>query len=223
MSNQNNEPHYVIIPNCDPPERYPKAPIVDTYRVKSEGKTFDHRRQEYIQHVLRNPSPRNTKPVFYELVRMVGGEQAHEGILSAALAYINSRRDCSDFVLHGFLRLMYQFADTKLSANDSFKRFSVKYPPSTSLLSRSEETLLDFKYFPNEPGVDSMCSWTENHYILFTSAAYLAGQLFPERIFTNSGEIGQEKMALNRPRILKWMDLRFRTGFSEWLSNVYYD
>ena len=24
-------------------------------------------------------------------------------------------------------------------------------------------------------------------------------------------------------RILRWLDLRFRTGFSEWLSHVYYD
>lgn len=30
-------------------------------------------------------------------------------------------------------------------------------------------------------------------------------------------------MALNRPRILRWLDLRFHTGFSEWLSHVYYD
>ena len=30
-------------------------------------------------------------------------------------------------------------------------------------------------------------------------------------------------MAIARPRIVRWLDLRFRTGFSEWLSNVYYD
>ncbi len=30
-------------------------------------------------------------------------------------------------------------------------------------------------------------------------------------------------MPVARPRILRWLDLRFRTGFSEWLSNVYYD
>jgi hypothetical protein len=30
-------------------------------------------------------------------------------------------------------------------------------------------------------------------------------------------------MAIHTPRIQRWLDLRFRTGFSEWLSNVYYD
>ena len=68
-----------------------------------------------------------------------------------------------------------------------------------------------------------MCTWTENHQILFASAAYLAGQLFPDERFTNSGQSGQEKMVQARPRILRWLDLRERTGFSEWLSNVYYD
>jgi len=30
-------------------------------------------------------------------------------------------------------------------------------------------------------------------------------------------------MAAHRLRILRWMNLRFFTGFSEWLSNVFYD
>jgi len=83
--------------------------------------------------------------------------------------------------------------------------------------------VLDFKYWPDEPGVDSLCTWTENHQILFSSAAYLAGQLYPNQVFTNSGQTGRQKMQANRPRILRWLDLRFRTGFSEWLSHVYYD
>ena len=60
--------------------------------------------------------------------------------------------------------------------------------------SRARQTALNFKYFPDEPGIDSLCTWTENHYILFTSAAYLAGQLYPDEVFTNSGETGKQKM-----------------------------
>jgi hypothetical protein len=68
-----------------------------------------------------------------------------------------------------------------------------------------------------------MCTWTENHYILFSSAAYLSGQLYPDQIFVNTGENGREKMERNRPRILRWLDMRFKTGFNEWLSHVYYE
>ena len=98
------------------------------------------------------------------------------------------------------------------------------HPLSNSLFSHvPKRTVLNFKYFPNEPGIDSLCTWTENHYILFTSAAYLAGQTVSGRNFPNSGETGRQKIELNRQRILRWLDLRFHTGFSEWLSHVYYD
>jgi hypothetical protein len=58
---------------------------------------------------------------------------------------------------------------------------------------------------------------------MFASAGYLAGQLYPDQVFTNSGETGQQKMAQYRTRLLRWLNLRFFTGFNEWLSHVYYD
>ena len=119
---------------------------------------------------------------------MIGGERAHEGVIQAALDFIDSRNDCADFVLHSILRLLYQFDPEQAGT-----MLEVAHPPSRKLLSRAKYTTLDFKYFPDEPGIDSMCTWTENHYILFTSAGYLAGQLYPDIIFTNSGETGRQK------------------------------
>jgi hypothetical protein len=130
-------------------------------------------------------------------------------VFEAALDHIEQRFDCADFVLHAILRLLYQFPDHGAL-------------PST-LHARAREATLGFKYWPDEPGIDSMCTWTENHQILFASAALLAGQLYPDAQFGNSGEMGREKCRVARTRILRWLDLRFRTGFSEWLSNVYYD
>ena len=34
---------------------------------------------------------------------------------------------------------------------------------------------------------------TENHQIMFATNAYLAGQIYPDRIFTNSNQTGREK------------------------------
>ena len=212
------QPNYQIRPEGDPPPGYPTEPHQDSFQSAPDQSTFDQRRTDFIAHVLKNPSPRNTKPVWYELVRMVGGGQPHEGIILSALDFINARKDCSDFVLHGVLRMLYQF-NSPLPEGEGLgvRAFS------NSLLVKARQTALSFKYFPNEPGIDSLCTWTENHYILFSSAAYLAGQLYPDEIFTNSGETGKQKVELNRKRILPWLDLRFRTGFSEWLSHVYYD
>lgn len=217
------QPDYQIRPIGEPPPGYPTEPLQDSFQPAPDHSTFDQRRADFIARVLKNPSPRNTKPVWYELVRMAGGGQPHEGVILSALDFIDARKDCSDFVLHGILRLLYQFARPagKWKVKSSAPVFH--FPLSTELIEQARQTTLNFKYFPDEPGTDSLCTWTENHYILFTSAAYLAGQLYPNEVFTNSGETGRQKIELNRKRILRWLDLRFRTGFSEWLSHVYYD
>ncbi len=202
-------PGYRIRPAAPPPPGYPAEVRPDDFAAEPDEMTFEQRRTAFLAHCLANPAAENTKSVWHELARLAAGGAVHEGALHATLDFIDARHDCADFALHGVLRLLYQFGG---------------HPGlSPALLDRCRRTVLDFKYWPNEPGVDSLCTWTENHHILYASAAYLAGQLAPDAIFTNSGHTGAEKMALNRPRILRWLDLRFRTGFSEWLSNVYYD
>ena len=239
-------PTYRIRPAGPPPPGYPTAREAQApgTRVQVLGTsevpgTFDERRAAYLAHCLATPAPENTKGIYHELVRLAAvgatagsgpiaasgdaaaGPAIHEGVIAATLDYIEARHDCADFSLHGVLRLLYQFGD---------------HPAlSRSLVERCRQTVLGFKYWPDEPGrpgetgrpdlsgADSMCTWTENHHILFASAAFLAGQMFPQATFSNSGRTGAEQMVLHGPRIRRWLDLRFRTGFSEWLSHVYYD
>ncbi|MFX1411799.1 MAG: hypothetical protein ACFFA6_15745 [Promethearchaeota archaeon] len=191
------------------PPGYPTKSVPDTHTTESFAVDFAARRQAFLAHVRRNPAPGNLKAPYYELARLAAGAAPHEGVFRAAFDYIDQRRDCADFVLHGVLRLLYQFGGDPALSPD--------------LLDRARRTMLGFKYWPDEPGIDSLCTWTENHQILFAAGAYLAGQLYPDEVFTNSGQTGREKMTINRHRILRWLDLRFRTGFSEWLSHVYYD
>jgi hypothetical protein len=189
-----------------PPPGYPRE--ATAWPAGSPGADFSSRRQAFLEMCLHSPAPPNLKAPYYELARLAMGGAVHEGILEAALDYIDARIDCADFVVHAILRLLYQFQGAPLSPR---------------LWARCRATLLGFKYWPDEPGEDSLCTWTENHQILYASAAYLAGQLYPHETFRNSGRTGVELMAAARPRIVRWLDLRFRTGFSEWLSNVYYD
>jgi hypothetical protein len=145
--------------------------------------------------------------VHHALIGIADGKALDETLVLAGLDFMDCRKDCSDFALHGLLRLIYQFKD----------HFSPE------LWERSKSSILNFKYWPDEPGVDELCTWTENHHILYASAGYLAGQYFPDEIFSNSGHTGREKMTLTLPRLQRWLDLRFCSGFSEWLSHVYYD
>jgi len=126
--------------------------------------------------------------------------------LNDTFKFIESRYDCSDFHLQSLLRIIYKHSD-KL---DSATKTKIK------------NILLNFKYWMDEPGEDSMCCWSENHQILFAAAEYLAGQLFPDDVFPNSGLTGRQHMEKARKRILTWLEIRWTYGFSEWYSNVYY-
>ncbi|MFA5399703.1 MAG: hypothetical protein WC169_00080 [Dehalococcoidia bacterium] len=212
------QPDYRIKATTPAPAGYPAEPSPDAFSERPFLPDYGSRRKTFLDHILRNPAPENTKAGWYELARLAAGGKPHEGVLLASLDFIDARRDCADFALHGILRLLYQF--TPYGGGQGMR---IGQPLPTSLVSRMRKTVLDFKYFPDEPGVDSLCTWTENHYILFTSAAYLSGQMFPREVFSNSGQTGRQKVELNRPRILRWLELRFRSGFSEWLSHVYYD
>ncbi|MFM0260263.1 PLAT/LH2 domain-containing protein [Paraburkholderia sediminicola] len=96
-------------------------------------------------------------------------------------------------------------------------------------------------FTPEDPENDTyrteMTFWSENHQVLFATAEYLAGQLWPQTIFrvgnsfrkegpdkTRSTDLlGSQRMDRARPRLLRWLNDRMRFGFSEWNSPGYYD
>ncbi len=192
------------------PPGYPSSYQEDDYCDRTIDMNYQERRSLFVEHVRCNPGVDTIKGFFYDLLRIEEGILPihYEGI-RGAIVYVNSRLDCADFAINGLMRLYKQFENHELV--------------DQSLRDEIKKCILDFKYWPDEPGIDSMCYWTENHHIIFSAAEYLAGEWFPEETFTNSKHLGQEKKARAKKRILRWLDLRFYTGFNEWLSNVYYD
>ncbi|MCY1013613.1 hypothetical protein OV079_50420 [Nannocystis pusilla] len=104
---------------------------------------------------------------------------------------------------------------------------------SPALWRRLEATVLDFKYsyvdptpareVDGAPVVDAMWYWSENHDLVFRACEYLAGQRYPDRVFSTSGLTGAEHMARARGELLRWIDTHARWGFVEWHSDVYYN
>lgn len=172
--------------------------------------TYAQRRADCRRMTLASPG---TGP-FTELVRLIEGESPDPDLLLGAAEKLEARVDCADFLLHGILAILHRFPEPEDGGADLL---------GDETREALRTAVLGFKYWPDEPGVDSMCTWTENHQIMFAAGAYLAGQLYPDEVFTNTGRTGREQMNRFRPRIERWLDLRFRSGFSEWLSNVYYD
>ncbi len=126
-----------------------------------------------------------------------------------ALNKIDNREDCSDFAMNRILRMLW------------LDRRNPTLPDT--LRNDMKDTVLNFKYWLDEPGPDDMCWWSENHQILFHTAELLAGRLYPNLIFPNSGMTGREHIEHARRLINKWLDYRSRFGFSEWHSNVYFN
>ncbi len=150
------------------------------------------------------------------LAHVAAGVPPVEGSFDHDLWELNARDDTADFSLPALLTLLYRYADSPAL--------------DPALRQQIEDEIVRFKFWPDElnevPGTtdeQNMVTWTENHYILFSSGAYLAGQLYPDTVFAASGNTGREQMETFRPRIMKWLELRYRSGFSEWLSNVYYN
>ncbi len=126
--------------------------------------------------------------------------------LAPSLEFINNRYDCADFRMQLLFRLYKDCYD--------------QLPQSVRELIKS--TCLNFKYWMDQPGEDSICFWSENHQLLFAVSEYLSGQEWPDELFTNSGLTGAEHMNKAISRINYWMEQRFKYGFAEWLSNNYY-
>jgi hypothetical protein len=125
-----------------------------------------------------------------------------------ALARVRARRDGSNFLVNGLLRI--------LSYEDS--------PHVPAPLRREiKDALLGFKYWVDEPGGrDLLSMWAENHQVAYHAAQYLAGQAFPDDIFTNNGKPGRWHQQRGKERLLRWIDIKARTGFNEWDSNNCY-
>lgn len=154
--------------------------------------------------VVRNPVPEGT---YRALAALTHDEAVDQAALKELCAFVDTRRDCSDFRAIVLLKLAYACPE--------------RITPSAGVTLR--RTLLGFKYWLAEPGVDAMCFWSENHQLLFAAAEYLAGSLFPTDTFTNDRRTGEAHRLDAETRLHRWFDLRFRHGYSEWLSGVYYE
>lgn len=142
--------------------------------------------------------------VYYELVN--DSVKIDWNRLDGTLEYISGEYDCSDFRLVNLIRILYEYGDS----------IPADYQ------SKIEGVLFNFRYWWDDPGENSICYWSENHQILFASAEYLIGQKYPDAKFQKSGFLGKEHMEKAKQRILDWLEMRWKYGFIEYYSSVYY-
>ena len=166
--------------------------------------TYDERRREALEHLAGMPYD-----VPASMAAVMLGKRTTISSEAVALAchFMDNRYDCADFYAIGLLVLLYRYGEHPALLDADRDRI--------------EQSFQHFKYWIDEPGIDAMCYFTENHQILFHVTQYLAGQRWPDWIFSNSGRIGREQHDRARPRIESWILRRLQGNFSEWDSNAY--
>jgi hypothetical protein len=165
---------------------------------------YETRRRQALDHMAHMP---------YQVMGAIAAvETGQTGIIepeAVALAcqFLENRCDCADFYALSLLILLNRYGDhPALRPKDQ---------------QRIEDAFRGFKFWIDEPGLDAMCTYTENHQVLFHVTAYLAGQRWPDRVFANSGQTGRQQKERARRRIAEWILRRLRGGFSEWDSSSY--
>ncbi len=144
---------------------------------------------------------------FKDIKKLDEGLTIDETEILELIEFVNHRYDCADFRLISLIKTYLAYKDLL----------------SSSTVKAIEDAMLNFKYWMDEPGSDGMCFWSENHQLLFHTCEYFAGELFSDQLFSNDGHIGLYHHLKAKPKILDWLDHRFKYGFTEWHSNTYYE
>ncbi|NTJ44464.1 hypothetical protein G6L28_17855 [Agrobacterium larrymoorei] len=132
--------------------------------------------------------------------------QTIKAIIETTLQSIDRREDCSDFVLVPLLWLVSSY----------------EHRLPEELVDRIKNSIVNYRYWVDEPGNDVMWFWSENHVLCFHTSQLLAGAYLPDTIFTASGRTGRQQAELAEKRLEKWFDSVEAHGLAEWNSAAYY-
>lgn len=126
-----------------------------------------------------------------------------EELFNETLGHIESRIDCSDFLMSGLLRYIN------------------KYPIDTKLQCKVRDVILNYRYWMDQKGSDGMCFWSENHALMFYSCAMIAGKMYPNEYFTRAEKPGTEMYEYGRDKVKQWISDLEVDGYEEFLSAGY--
>jgi hypothetical protein len=126
--------------------------------------------------------------------------------LKPALSMITSRADCADFEAVGLVHILNRFPEKMWEKG---------------LRDEVKNALLSFKYWIEQPGLDAMCYFTENHQFVWHTAEHLIGTFFEKENFSNANLNGSEHSEHGREMALEWLKRKLEGGFSEYDSNAY--
>lgn len=166
--------------------------------------TVDARIKEALNYVATEGEYSSVKA----LARLACGmsDAQTQEMLAGVLLSVEDCHDCADFTLVPLLWCRIVWGDSIDAA----------------VREKIDHAILHFRYWMDEPGNDVQWYFSENHALLFHTAAYLAGSYFPEETFVRSGRTGREQADTSRQRVLAWLDHFEQCEMAEWNSAPYF-
>jgi hypothetical protein len=166
------------------------------------------RLSDRIREALDEVSTHGEPDTVTALARLGSGRSGPETdrMIEACLPAIEDCHDCADFVLVPLLwcRMVY----------------GPDIAPD--ILERTDRAILGYRYWMDEPGNDVQWYFSENHALLFHTAAYLAGTLLPDKQFTRSGRSGTGQADIGLQRVRAWLDHFEKWEMAEFNSAPYF-
>lgn len=179
-------------------ETYPRS-----YRL-GPTTNLEGRKQAYRSFVLRYQRPSYDKFIAALQERKNTWDE-HKAILEEDLLRVQKRSDCADFRSERFIWLLKRYPNLLTERQRE----------------RIEESLLGFRYWYDEKGNDAMWFFSENHALAFHTAELLAGEMFPDRVFSNSTLTGKEHARKAKALLETWFAKLLQYGYNEWNSANY--
>ena len=138
---------------------------------------------------------------------------------NGSLSGMARRSDCSDFGVPNIIRVLY----TSGMGKDGIDSDPVKKE-------QLKQGILGWQFWidqiqgtqPDNHFEGGMEVWTENHQMDFHVSEYLAGMLYPDEMFWGTNMTGRQHADTGRGFVTRWLERRYRWGFSEWRSATYY-
>ena len=163
---------------------------------------------ERINEALTAVSEYSERSSVRALARLASGRAGVEtdAMIAEVLPAVIDCHDCADFTLVPLLWCRMCYGEAIAPA----------------VRAQVDAAILGFRYWMDEPGNDVQWYFSENHALLFHTAAYLAGALFQEATFVRSGRKGSEQSDAGRQRILDWLDHFETWEMAEWNSAPYF-
>lgn len=129
-----------------------------------------------------------------------------DAMIAASLPAIEDCHDCADFILVPLL----------------WSRAIYAGGIDPDIVKRIDSAILGYRYWMDEPGNDVQWYFSENHALLFHTAAYLAGHILPQARFVRSRRPGSEQSAVGAGRVRAWLDHFEHWEMAEFNSAPYF-